>query len=146
MQHSHHSPSLWRLTLSATIHCLVGCGLGDVIGVVIGTSLGWTNLATNVLAVILGVLGGFALGVIPWLRAKYTIAEATKKVFLTEGLSLAAMETTDVLVQSRLPMVMDGHLGSPLFWLGMSIALLAGFIVALPVNYWLVRKGVHHAH
>ena len=120
--------------------------LETLLGVLLGTAWGWSNLATNILAVFLGVTGGFALGVIPWLKAKYNLAESAKKVFLTEGLSIAAMETTDVLVQSRLPMVMDGHLASPLFWLGMSIALLAGFIVALPINYWLVRKGIRHVH
>lgn len=31
-----------------------------------------------------------------------------------------------------------------LFWVGMALALLAGFVVTWPVNHWLVRRGVRH--
>lgn len=30
----------------------------------------------------------------------------------------------------------------PVFWFMMQIAMLAGFITAYPVNWWLLRKGV----
>ena len=143
--HTHHTPD-WKLALSATVHCLLGCGAGDLLGVVLGTAWGWNTLQTNILAGVLGVLGGFILGVIPWLRANYTLAGAARQVLVIEGLSIAVMETTDVIVQSRLPMVVHGHLNEPLFWVGMGLALLAGFIAALPANYWLVCRGMRHVH
>ena len=33
---------------------------------------------------------------------------------------------------------------TPEFWFVMSMALLAGFIVAYPINWWLVAKGLKH--
>jgi putative flippase GtrA len=144
--HPESTASDWRLALSATVHCLVGCGLGDLVGMTLGTGLGLSNLGTNLLAIALGVLGGFVLGIIPWLRVGYGMARAARLVLVTEGLSIAVMEGTDILVQSQLHIVKNGHLADPMFWLGMALALGAGFLAAFPVNYWLVRRGVQHAH
>jgi hypothetical protein len=150
MNHSHHQhhaqPSSWQLALSATLHCLLGCGLGDVAGMVIGTGLNWDNLSTNLLSISLGIVGGFALGLIPLLRARYALKAAVRVVLVTEGVSILVMEATIALVQSRLGIVAHGHLADPLFWLGMGLALAAGFLVALPLNFWLVRRGIRHAH
>jgi hypothetical protein len=33
---------------------------------------------------------------------------------------------------------------SPRFWFTMSIALTAGFLVAYPINWWLVDRGLKH--
>jgi hypothetical protein len=33
---------------------------------------------------------------------------------------------------------------TPTFWFAMSMALLAGFLVAYPINWWLVAKGLKH--
>src|SRR4051794_28060154 len=46
--HAGHGagPSLNRLALSATVHCLTGCAIGEVLGMIIGTALGWSNGAT----------------------------------------------------------------------------------------------------
>ena len=135
-----------KLATSATAHCLVGCGLGEVAGVVIGTGLGLTIVATIVLAVSLGFVFGFALGLIPLLRAGFSRSRALKQVLVAEGLSIAVMEATEVLVEVYTPGVMSAGLASPVFWGGMLLALTAGFIAAWPVNYWLVGRGIRHIH
>ena len=135
-----------RLATSATAHCLAGCGLGEVVGVVIGVALGLTTLATLVLAVLLGFVFGFALGLIPLRRAGFTWAWALRQVLVAEGLSIAVMETAEVLVEVYTPGVMQAGLSSPIFWGGMLLALTAGFVAAWPVNYWLVGKGIRHIH
>ena len=66
---SHSASSLNRLAFSATVHCLTGCAIGEVLGMVIGTALGWGNLATIVLAVVLAFVFGYALTMLPLLRA-----------------------------------------------------------------------------
>ena len=33
-----------------------------------------------------------------------------------------------------------------IFWIGMLLALAAGFIAALPINYIFAKRGVRHAH
>jgi hypothetical protein len=151
-QHEHtHPPDVIpggraRLATSATIHCLAGCGLGEVLGVIIGVALGFTRLGTITLAVSLGFVFGFALGLIPLFRAGFTTKDAFRQVLIAEGLSIAVMETTEVLVEVYTPGVMESGLSSPLFWFGMGLALTAGFIAAWPVNYWLVGKGIRHLH
>lgn len=135
-----------KLATSATLHCLAGCGLGEVAGVVIGSALGLTMVATLVLAVGLGFVFGFALGLIPLLRAGFSRSRALKQVLVAEGLSIAVMETTEVLVEIYTPGVMSAGLASPIFWGGMLLALTAGFIAAWPVNFWLVGMGIRHVH
>jgi len=68
--------SLNRLAFSATAHCLTGCAIGEVMGMVIGTALGWGNVATIGLAVILAFIFGYALTMIPLLRAGLGLSTA----------------------------------------------------------------------
>ena len=143
---SDPSESRLRLTTSATVHCLAGCGLGEVVGVVVGVAIGLSTLVTLVLAVALGFVFGFALGLIPLLRAGFSWSWAIRQVLVAEGLSIAIMETAEVLVEVHTPGVMQAGLSSPIFWGGMLLALTAGFLAAWPVNYWLVGKGIRHIH
>lgn len=134
------------LAHSATLHCLLGCGIGEVVGVVIGTALELSNTRTLVLAVILGFVFGLVLGLRPLLRAGFDFSRAVHQVFIAESLSIAVMETAEVLVQVYTPGVMDAGLSSGLFWLGMGFALAAGYAAAYPVNYILVGRGIRHVH
>ena len=145
-EHNKKAPSQLRLATSATAHCLLGCGLGEVVGVIIGVALGLSTVTTIVLAVILGFVFGFALGLIPLIRADFGFRWAVKQVLVAEGLSIAVMETAEVLVEVYTPGVMAAGLSAPIFWLGMSLALAAGFAAAFPVNYILVGKGIRHHH
>ncbi len=115
-------------------------------GVVIGVAIGLSTVATIVLAVVLGFVFGFALRLIPLLRAGFSWSWAIRQVLVAEGLSIAIMETAEVLVEVYTPGVMQAGLSSPIFWGGMLLALTAGFLAAWPVNYWLVGKGVRHIH
>jgi len=148
-QESHHEPTArekLKLAASATAHCLLGCGIGEVVGVIIGTALGLTMVQTIVFAVSLGFVFGFALGLIPLLRARFRMKDAFRQVLIAEGLSIAVMETFEVLVEVYTPGVMQAGLTSGLFWGGMLLALTAGFIAAFPVNYVLVGRGIRHVH
>ena len=65
----HGEPTApWRLSASATLHCLTGCAIGEVAGLAIGTALGWGNLATIALAVGLAFVFGYLLTSMPLLR------------------------------------------------------------------------------
>ena len=115
-------------------------------GIVIGTGLGLSRTTTIAVAVALGFVFGFALGLLPLLRAKYSMKWAIRQVLVAEGLSIAVMETAEVLVEVYTPGVMSSGLTSLTFWLGMGLALVAGFLAAFPVNYYLVGRGVRHIH
>ncbi|MCL4305671.1 DUF4396 domain-containing protein [bacterium] len=153
--HSHeHAPthtapkteSVWPFAISATWHCLLGCGIGEITGMIIATALHWEPVPSIILAVIMGIIGGFALGIVPWLKHGYSFAAAAKKVLVIEGLSILVMETAQVLTEIYTPGVMEAHLTDGIFWLGMLLALAAGFIAALPVNYMFAKRGIRHAH
>ncbi len=154
MQHHDHSHgedvfdkrSQLSLAHSATLHCLLGCGIGEVVGIIIGTALGLSNLITIVLALVLGFVFGFIFGMRPLLRAGFDFSRALRQVFIAETLSIVVMEATQVLVQVYTPGVMDAGLSSWIFWLGMGLALAAGYVAAFPVNYILVGKGIRHIH
>lgn len=158
MDHSHHhmpetkppgktpGENHFKLALSATVHCLIGCGLGEVLGMVIGTWLHMSNFSTMILAIILGFVLGFAFGMIPLIRAGFAFNKAFRQVLIAEGLSIAVMEAFEVGVQVYTPGVMDAHLNEKIFWIGMLLALIAGFIAAFPVNYIFVKKGIRHMH
>lgn len=159
--HSHHGrhaqpdprqsnaaahPRAWQLAMSATLHCLLGCGIGEVVGMSIAMSLGWATWPSIALSVTLGFVGGFALGVRPWLRDGYTFRQALKAVLIAEGLSIVVMEAAEVLTQVHVLGLRDAHWTTGLFWLGMAGALAVGFVAAYPVNLWLIRRGVPHRH
>ncbi|MFZ1517181.1 MAG: DUF4396 domain-containing protein [Ignavibacteriaceae bacterium] len=152
--HAHHNmtinekkdENIFILALSATLHCLIGCGIGEVVGMIIGTALNMSMMDTIILSVILGFIAGLSLGVVPLLRAKFTFRNAIKTVLIAEGLSIAVMESFEVLTQWMIPGVMEAHLTDWIFWAGMLAALVVGFIAALPVNYIMIRKGVRHQH
>ncbi len=82
----------------------------------------------------------------PLLRAGFDFSRALRRVFVAETLSIVVMEATEVLVQVYTPGVMDAGLNSWIFWLGMLLALAAGYAAAFPVNYIMIGKGIRHAH
>ena len=155
MEHAEHSShrdqtddsgGKLKLATSATLHCLLGCGIGEVVGLVIGIALLLSNVVTIILAVTLGFVFGFGLGLIPLLKAKFLLKDAIRQVLIAEGLSIAVMETAEVLVEVYTPGVMAAGLASWMFWGGMLLALTAGFLAAFPVNYVLVGRGIRHIH
>ena len=154
MDHTHHHPapegnattSLNRLAFSATIHCLTGCGIGEVLGMVIGTALGWSNLATIVLAVALAFVFGYALTLIPLIRAKLAWSAALGLAFAADTASITIMEIVDNGVMLALPGAMDAPITSAYFWGSLGLSLLIAGAAAFPVNLWLIRRGRGHAH
>jgi len=145
-EHNHVTLSNTRLAFSATVHCLLGCGLGEVAGMVISVPANLDNHSSMILSIVLGAVFGFAFGMLPLRKAGFGWKPAFKQVLIAEGLSIAVMETFEVLVQLYTPGVLEAGLGDFIFWEGMVLSLIAGFIAAYPVNYLFVRKGIRHMH
>ena len=158
MEHSHHAhhshghmeqsggakPSLNRTAWSATLHCLTGCAIGEVLGMVIGTALGWGNGATIALAVVLAFMFGYALTLLPLLKAMEVVT-ALKLALAADTASIAVMEIVDNAIMLAIPGAMDAGLGSVLFWAGLAFALAIAAVAAFPVNRWLIARGKGHA-
>ena len=142
---AHGSSSLNRTAFQATVHCLTGCAIGEVLGMVIGTALGLSNLATIALAVVLAFLFGYALTLIPLLRAKLALSTALGLAFAADTASITIMEIVDNAIMLVIPGAMDAGLSSPLFWGSLAFSLIVAGIAAFPVNRWLISRGRGHA-
>lgn len=159
MDHSHHhhhhtdaglqklpADNIFKLAVSATLHCLIGCGVGEVFGMILATWLGLSMVSSMILAIVLGFIFGFALGILPLIRKHFSLYKAFKIVLVAEGLSIVVMEAFEVLIQVIIPGVLTAGLTDAIFWIGMLISLVVGFIAAFPVNYYLIKKGIRHVH
>jgi C4-dicarboxylate transporter len=156
MDHSHHlhhhhgahgrqaQPSLNRAAWSATLHCLTGCAIGEVLGMVIGTGLGWSNAATIALAVVLAFLFGYALTLLPLVKAM-GVRAAARLALAADTASITVMEIVDNLIMLAIPGAMDAPLDSFLFWGSLAFALAIAAFAAFPVNRWLIARGRGHA-
>jgi hypothetical protein len=83
--HGNGGPSLNRLAVSATVHCLTGCGFGEILGIVIGSALGWGTVATIALAVALAFFFGYSLILLPLLRAGLGLRDSVRIALAAEA-------------------------------------------------------------
>ena len=137
--------SLDRLALSATVHCLTGCGIGEVLGLVLAAWWGFGDAASIALAVVLAFAFGYALTLVPLLRAGMALGGAVGIALAADTLSITVMEVVDNAVILLVPGAMDAGLASPLFWGSLAVALAIAFVAAYPVNRWLIARGKGHA-
>ena len=141
----HKETSLNRTAFSATLHCLTGCAIGEVLGMVIGTALGWSNVSTIALAVGLAFFFGYSLTMIPLLRSGLALSTTLPLAFAADTLSITVMEIVDNAVMLLVPGAMEAGVGSFLFWVSLAFALAVAFVVAYPVNRYLIARGRGHA-
>jgi len=142
--HAHTGPSLNRTAWSATLHCLTGCAIGEVLGMIIGTALGWGNAETIALAVVLAFFFGYALTLLPLLKAM-SVGAAAKLALAADTASITVMEIVDNAIMLVIPGAMDAPLDSLLFWGSLAVALAIAAVAAFPVNRWLIARGRGHA-
>ena len=144
MEHAS-SPSLNRTAFQATVHCLTGCGIGEVLGLVISTALGWHDLPSIVLAIVLAFVFGYGLTVQPLLAGGLPFRSAVRAALAADTVSIVVMEVMDNLIVLAVPGAMNAGLTDLLFWGSLVLSLAVAFVVAFPVNRWLVGRGLGHA-
>ncbi len=148
--HAHHDlptegRSLTNISIAATLHCLTGCAIGEIAGMAIGTALGLSNGATVVLAIALAFVFGYSLTSLPLLRAGLTLGAVIPIALASDTFSIAVMEVVDNTIVLAIPGALEAGLNSLLFWGSLSFALAVAFVVAVPVNRWLIARGKGHA-
>lgn len=136
---------LRSMAASATLHCLTGCAIGEILGLIIGTAAGLGNAATIALSVALAFFFGYTLSSLPLLRSGLALGEALRLVLAADTVSILTMEAVDNLVMAVIPGAMNAGLVNAVFWVGMSISLVAAFFAAYPVNRYLLARGKGHA-
>lgn len=136
--------SLLRISLTATLHCLIGCAIGEVLGMFLGTLLGFSNFNTIILAVLLAFIFGYSFTLIPLLK-HLSFKKALSAALVADTASIAIMEIVDNAVIVLIPGALHAHVDEPLFWGSLALALFIAFWAALPLNYWLIKRGQGHA-
>jgi hypothetical protein len=133
------------MALSATLHCLIGCAVGEMVGVTIGTHTGIQPHETVMLASVLSFVSGYSLSTWPLIKAQLPFLKALRLVFAADTLSILSMTIADNILMMLIPGAMDKDLTHPVYWFSRIISIAAAFIVAYPVNSYLLKRGKGHA-
>lgn len=137
----------WLLAARITMHCLTGCVIGEMTGLTIGVTLQLNPLATMALATILAFITGMLLAILSVVKnRKTTYIVAAKIVWLGEVVSITVMEIAMNTIDYWIGGVGASSIMDPIFWIGLALAIPAGYLAALPVNYWLVKKHLKKCH
>jgi hypothetical protein len=137
--------TLTRTAVTATLHCLTGCAIGEILGLALGTWWGWSDAATIILAVVLAFVFGYAMTVVPLVRAGLGLRRALRIALAADTVSIVTMEVVDNAVVLLVPGAMSAGLTDPLFWGSLAVALVIAFVVTVPVNRWMIARGRGHA-
>ena len=143
--HQHGSDSSWRTAISATLHCLTGCAIGEVLGMVLATWWGWSTWPSVALAVFLAFVFGYALTMRSVLKAGLAFGAAIQVALAADTVSIAVMEVVDNAVLVAIPGAMGAGLANWVFWAALAFSLAVAFVVTVPVNKWMIGRGLGHA-
>ncbi len=146
--HAQYVSATWRQVLGSTMHCAAGDGIGIVVGAVLGAVLSLSPWQDFLLEYALGFGFGWAFFQAYAMRdmAGGSYIRSLRETFVPELVSMnmlmAGMVTTMKLLMPRI----DGgtYPLQPAFWFVMSMALIIGFTLAYPVNWWLVTRNLKH--
>ena len=130
------------------MHCVAGDGVGILAGALLSSYFGLTGLAEIAIEYILGFTFGWTIFQALFMRdmAGGSYRRALASTFMAELLSMnllmAGMVPTVMILRLRAAAATDPT--TPSFWFVMSMGLLVGFVVAYPMNWWLVANHLKH--
>lgn len=145
----------WQSVVLSTLHCGAGCTLADLVGewflffvpvTVAGSLIAGTWIVDYLLALLFGI--GFQYAAIREMEPRAASNDILRRAVKADILSLTAWQAG---MYGWMAFVIFGlNDGMPLprttfgFWFMMQIAMGCGFAVSLPVNVYLIRKGIKH--
>ena len=147
--HEEFIKPLWKRGVGSTVHCVAGDATGIIVAAVAVALIGlpmWLDLIVEYAA---GFLFGLLIFQALFMRKTMggTYADSVKRSFLPELISMNCMMGGMAPVMVLLMMGRDMRAmwpGEPLFWMVMSLGVIAGFAIAYPVNVWMVSRGMKH--
>jgi hypothetical protein len=146
--HERYVAARWRQALGSTMHCVAGDGVGIIAGAVLSSVLHLAGPAEVALEYVLGFGFGWTIFQALFMRdmAGGSYLRALKSTFVPELLSMnflmAGMVATVMTLKRYVPSADDPL--TPNFWFAMSMGLLVGFVIAYPINWWLVANHLKH--
>ncbi|MDQ2859859.1 MAG: DUF4396 domain-containing protein [Pseudomonadota bacterium] len=146
--HERYTAVRWRQVLGSTMHCVAGDGVGILAGAVVSSIFALHGPGEVLLEYLLGFAFGWTIFQALFMRAAAggSYKRSLSRTFIPElvsmNLLMAGMVPTMMILKSALGSAAGP--ASPVFWFVMSMALLVGFIVAYPINWWLVANHLKH--
>jgi Domain of unknown function (DUF4396) len=145
--HEAYVAARWRQVLGSTMHCAAGDGLGIIAGAVIAAQWHLPRWGDLSLEYALGFgFGWVFFQAFAMRKMAGSYRRSLRMTFLPEFVSMNLLMTGMVLTVHVLRPQLPGS-GDPLappFWFVMSMALIGGFVLAYPINWWLVAHGLKH--
>ena len=138
----------WRRASFNTVNCLIGCSIGDF-GMLIFLQAyypGTTMYLKMILAMVAGLMTSIALeSTILRVREKFNWTLALKTAFSMSFISMIGMEIamnmTDFMITGG-----KAAFNTPGYWLALVPAMIAGFLLPLPYNYYKLQKHGKSCH
>jgi hypothetical protein len=146
--HEQYVAVRWRQVLGSTMHCVAGDGVGIIAGAVLGSVFGIAGLKEVALEYVLGFAFGWTIFQALFMRDmsggsyRKALADTFTSELLSMNLLMAGMIPTVMWLRANIPTAGDPL--KPAFWFVMSMGLLVGFIIAYPMNWWLVAHHLKH--
>jgi len=137
--------SLTQQAIAATRHCLTGCAIGEVLGMVVTSGFRLGTVAAIVVSIVLAFVFGYALTLRGLLRSGTPLRHAARLTLAADTVSIATMELSDNAFILIVPGAVTAGLNTWLFWVSLATSLVVAFVVTVPVNRWLIQRGLGHA-
>jgi hypothetical protein len=146
--HDRYTAAGWKQGLNSEMHCLAGDATGIIVAASVVPALalanGWDVLIEYAAGFVFGLFIFQALMMVGMYGGNYMLA--VRKTFFAETVSMNMVMTgmipVMVILAARWPHSMDPL--EPAFWFRMSLASIAGGLVAFPINRWLVKNQLKH--
>ncbi|WP_341352641.1 DUF4396 domain-containing protein [Dermacoccus nishinomiyaensis] len=145
--HELYVAAKWRQVVGSTMHCVAGDGIGILAAAVITSRLGLPMWADVLCEYALGFIFGWTVFQALFMKSMFSsYRRSLTGTFMSELLSMnTVMGGMTAVMVPWMTHNMDAMSPTgPTFWFVMSISLCAGFVVALPMNWWLVDHGLKH--
>lgn len=138
----------WKQVVGSTFHCVAGDSVGIVGAAIITAPLRLPVLVDLLIEYAVGFIAGWLIFQALFMKDMVggSYVKAVRVMFMPEWLSMNG-------VMAGMALVMVGGMkmeplasqpGHPAFWFLMSLALMAGAMVAYPLNWWLVAHHLKH--
>ena len=146
--HEQYVSSKWRQVLGSTMHCAAGDGVGIIAGAAVGALLHLSPWGDFALEYALGFGFGWAFFQAFAMRDMVggSYIRSLKETFIPELMSMNLLMTGMIpTMKFLMPRIAGaGDPFQPGFWFTMSMAMIVGFILAYPINWWLVVNNMKH--
>lgn len=135
---------LSQMAIRHTLHCLLGCSIGEILGMMMGTIFALANITTIVLSIILAFFFGYLLTFRSVYKANHDTRQAAKVTLATDTVSITSMEIVDNVILLLIPGAIGAGLLTMTFWVSLAVALAIAFVVTVPVNRFMISRGIGH--